>query len=320
MIVQNSKESSLHPKRFKPGGLLPGLKRWHRFTPYLYITPALLIISIVFFYPMVDLIRLSRFRVITYNQMVFTGWMNYASLFRDPFFKQAILGNVKLFATVPIMVVLSVLFACLLYEQIKFWKIYRALVFLPYVLAIPVVSIAWRHMLSLDGVVNTALRNIGLAWLALDWIGSPRIAMLTVAGVIIWKELGFGIILLLARLLSSPFEVIEAARLEGANWLQQVWHIHMPELRGVIEFYFVLELITMLSWVFSYVYSMTGGGPANSTQVLEFYIYRKSFGFGAGGGRALGLAAAVSVVLLLGVLVFMFLLSFVESRGRNTGE
>jgi len=118
-------------------------------------------------------------------------------------------------------------------------------------------------------------------------------------------------------LLSSPVEVIEAARLEGASWLQQVRHIHVPELRGVIEFYFVLELITMLSWVFSYIYSMTGGGPANSTQVLEFYIYRKSFGFGAGGGRALGMAAAVSVVLLLGVLVFMFLLSYVETRGRR---
>jgi ABC-type sugar transport system permease subunit len=302
---------------FRLGKILPSLKQRKVWTPYLYLTPALLILIFVFLYPIIDLLRLSRFRVITYDQMVYTGWSNYLNLFRDPFFKQAILGNIKLFLTVPILVILSIIFASLLYEQIGGWRVYRALVFLPYVLAIPVVSITWRHMLRLDGIVNTSLRQVGLPNLALDWLGDPRIAMLTVAGVIVWKELGFGIILFLARLLSSPIEVIEAARLDGANWWQQVRHIHIPELRGVIEFYTVLELITMLSWVFSYVYSMTSGGPANSTLVLEFFIYRKSFGFGAGGGRQLGLAAAVSVVLLVAVLVFIFILTRVERRAQQ---
>lgn len=294
-------------------------KRRIRLLPYVYLAPALFVIAVVYLYPIIDLARLSHKKVITYNNVIEVGLANFRLLSKDAFFKQALVGNLKLFAAVPILVALSVFFAALLYEQMWGWRIYRALVFLPFVLAIPVIGVAWRQMLRLNGVINTALRELGLAALALNWLGDPRIAMFTLVGVIIWKELGFGIILFLARLLSASVEVYEAARIDGANWWQQLWYITVPELRGVIEFYIVLELITMLSWVFSYVYTMTGGGPANSTYIIEFYVYRKSFGFGAGAGRQFGLAAAVSVLLLCAVLVFMFILSWIQSR-RHRGD
>ena len=123
--------------------------------------------------------------------------------------------------------------------------------------------------------MNEVLRWLSLDFLALDWIGSTDVALWTVMILIIWRELALGIILFLARLLSLDELMIEAAKLEGANWWQRVWHIILPEMRGVIEFYVVVSVITMLAAVFAYVYIMGGGrgGPGTSTVVVEFYIF-----------------------------------------------
>ena len=156
--------------------------------------------------------------------------------------------------------------------------------------------------------------------MALDWLGKTKIAPWTLLGVIIWKELGLGIILFLARLLSARQELYEAAELDGANWWQRLWYISVPELRQVMGFYAVLIGITMISWVFAYVYTLTGGGPANSTTIIEFYIYRKAFGFGSG-ARKMGVSAALSTLLLGVVVVFLMIQSFVywlTNRSKGT--
>lgn len=130
--------------------------------------------------------------------------------------------------------------------------------------------------------------------------------------VIIWRELGFGTILFLARLMSVPEELFEAARLDGANWLQVHWHITIPQLRRVIEFYVIIEVINMMSGVFNYVYVMTSGGPGFSSQVLELYIWNNAFAF-----RQDGLASAAAVVLLGVTLVFIFLQFYARRGGAD---
>jgi ABC-type sugar transport system permease subunit len=111
--------------------------------------------------------------------------------------------------------------------------------------------------------------------------------------VIIWKELGFGVIICLARLMSANEEYFEAARVDGAGWWQRLRHITVPQLVPAIAFYAVVELINMLSWVFAYVYVMTLGGPQNSTVVSEYYIYEQVFQ-----NNVIGIGAAAGVVLL----------------------
>ncbi|MBI3962468.1 MAG: sugar ABC transporter permease, partial [Deinococcus sp.] len=246
--------------------------RWRQgLIAYLYLTPALLCLAVVYLYPVWQLFRLSTKKVITYSRTVDVGLANFRFVLGDAIFARAILNNLKLFLAVPVLVFLSLLLAALLHERIRGWRVYRALVFLPYVLPIPVVGVAFSHMLRLNGVLNTTLRRMGLEALALDWLGHPVMAMVSLLGVIVWKELGFGVILFLARLLAVRQELYDAAQIDGASWWQRVWHISVPELRPVIGFYAILELITMLSWVFSYVFTITGGGPANSTTVIEFY-------------------------------------------------
>jgi len=263
-----------------------------RLRPYLFIAPALAVIAIVFVYPVVEVARLSLFRV-SGGRESFAGLGNYLSLFRDPVFLRALQHNGLLLVAVPIMLFLGLVLAVLLFEGVGGWKAYRSILFMPYILAIPVVGIVFSYIFQLNGILNQGLRAIGLDFLAADWLGSSRFALWTVMFVVIWKEFGFGVVLFLARLMSVEEELYEAASLEGAGWLQVLFRITIPQLATVIEFYVVIMVITMLSWVFNYVYVMTSGGPGNATMVAEYYIYLEGFRY-----NLQGIAAAASIVLL----------------------
>jgi ABC-type sugar transport system permease subunit len=171
-----------------------------------------------------------------------------------------------------------------------------------------------KKMFQFNGPVNEALRWIGADFLALDWIGSSDYALWTVMLLIIWRESALGIILFLARLLSLDESLIEAARLDGANWWQRVRYVILPQMRVVIEFYVVVSVITILSSVFAYVYIMGGGrgGPGTSTMVVELYI------FGAIVRQSLpGIASAVSVLLFLVSLLLIVPLFAVRRRANE---
>jgi ABC-type sugar transport system permease subunit len=124
----------------------------------------------------------------------------------------------------------------------------------------------------------------------------------SIGGVIIYRELGFGMVLFLARLMSLDKEILEAAEIDGANWWQMHFYVTLPQMTAVITFFVVVELITMLSWVFAYVYTMTGGGPGFASTIMEFYIWKHAFAF-----RSPGIASALAVILLATTTVFIVL-------------
>lgn len=269
--------------------------------PYLYLMPALALIILVFIYPVIDLIWRSLTKVVK-GVPTWTGFIAYQNALNDPIFWTSFWNNIRLFLSVPILVVLSLIFSTLIFERIHGWRIYRSIVFIPYVLAIPVVGIVFSYILQANGVFNTILRSIGLGAWAREWLGSPSTAIWTIMFVIIWKELGFGIVLFLARLSSISEELFDSAKLDGANWWQQLFYITVPQMTTVIEFYIIVNMITMLSWVFAYVLVMTKGGPGNSTWVLEYFIYQKAFPY-----SQMQIASAAAVMLLLFASALMFL-------------
>jgi ABC-type sugar transport system permease subunit len=282
--------------------------RVKRGLPWLYTAPMIALVGAVFIYPVVTLFRYS-FENVGQSQYVpttFAGLANFRYVFGDSLFRTALMNNVKLFLCVPILAVLSVVLSAILFDRPRGWKVYRAILFLPYVLSIPVVGVVFGTMFQLDGTVNTSLRSIGLGGLAQDWLGSPTWALPTIMFVIIWKELGFGIILCLARLMSVDEQLFEAARVDGAGWWRVLRHVTIPQLLPALAFYVVIELITMLSWVFAYVYVMTLGGPQNSTVVTEYYIYQAVFQnsvIGIGAAAGVTLLGVVSLLILVRVWV-----------------
>lgn len=269
--------------------------------PYLFLAPALVALLLVFAYPIVRLIVLS-FQRPTSGEMLFVGLTNYRSILKDDVFLMAVKNNLTLLICVPIMVVVALLLAIFLFERVRGWRFYRTTLFLPYLLPIAVIGLVFSYIFQLSGVLNEFLISLGLERFALDWLGSTRLALPTLMFVIIWKEVGFGVVLFLARLMSVEEELFDAAKIDGANWWQLQWYITVPQLASVIEFFSVVSVITMLSWVFNYVYVMTGGGPGNATMVTELYIYLTGFRY-----NQMNIASAVSVLLLLITGVFIFL-------------
>lgn len=142
-----------------------------------------------------------------------------------------------------------------------------------------------------------------------EWIVDPNWALPTVAGVIIWRQTGFGTILFLARLSSMPEEIIEAARIDGAGWWRRLWNIIIPELGTVIEFFITLNVIIMLSQVFAFIFVMSNGGPGYRTWVTEFYIYKEAFHY-----NRMGHATVVSVILLFITIILIIASSKFRER------
>jgi len=284
-----------------------------RFTPFLYVLPLVALLAFVFGYPLVRIFEFS-FKQIRGINGPWIGIRNYDLILSQDLFWESVRHNLFLLLAVPVMVGWSLLIAIVLYERLRGWKLYRVMLFLPYILAIPIIAVVMKKMFQFSGPVNEVLRWLGLDFLALDWIGSSDVALTTVMLLIIWRESALGIILFLARLLSLDEALIEAAKLEGASWWQRAWYVLVPQMKLVIEFYVVVSVITMLSAVFSYIYIMGGGrgGPGTSTMVLELYIFSALIKTSLP-----GIASAVSVLLFLVSLLLIVPLFAVRRRANE---
>jgi ABC-type sugar transport system permease subunit len=243
------------------------------------------------------------------------GLDNFSLVITDPLFVTAVKHNVELLLCVPVLIGLSLMLAVLLFETVRGHKWFRGVVFLPYVLPVTVIGVVMGQLLQLNGALNSLLRAVGLDALALDWLGDPRIALWTMGGVIIWKEVGFGVILFLARMMSLSTDVYEAAAMDGAGFWRKHWSITLPQMTGIVVFYAVTEAIVMVSWVFNYVFIMTNGqgGPGDSTVVTELYIYRTAFA-----DQAPELAAAASVMLFALTLVLVVVFFRLQRRSVHS--
>lgn len=273
--------------------------RTSRLAPWLYLTPLLLVLGFTFGYPLVAVFDFST-RRIRGASGPFIGLENYRQILKDDVFREAVAHNAVLLLAVPIMTFIALVLAVLLFDRPRGWQAYRSLLYVPFILATPVVGVIVSNMLQLNGVVNEGLRAIGLEPLALDWIGNPRLALWTVMAVVVWREVGFGIVLFLARLMSINEDLLDAARVDGASWWQRLRHVIVPQTKSVIEFFVVVSVITMLAWVFAYVYVITRGGPGTATMVMELYIFNFAFRH-----QLPGIASAVAVILFLITLAFM---------------
>ncbi len=289
------------------------MNRSSRLAPYLYIAPLVLLLAFVFGYPLVRIFEFS-FKMVRGINGPWIGFRNYELVLTQDVFWEAVLHNIQLLLAIPAMVVISLLVSVLLYERIAGWRLYRIIVFVPFVLAIPIIAVVMKRIFQFNGPVNEVLRWLSLDFLALDWIGSSDVALWTVMILIIWRESALGIILFLARLLSLDESMIEAARIEGANWWQRLWYIILPQMRGVIEFFVVVSVITMLAAVFAYVFIIGGGrgGPGTATTVVELYIFNALIRTSLP-----GIASAASVLLFLVSVMLIFPLFRARRRVRE---
>lgn len=286
----------------------PATRRRDTRAALLFMLPAAAFVGFVFIYPIFAVVRTSFLDPFTDE---FAGLANYRALFNDPIFHAAVVNNLKLFVVLPILVVTSLVIAQILHDQIRGWRIYRAIIFMPYVVPVVVAALVFGQILQSRGLVNSILEAVGLGALAQNWLGDPDTAIWSVAGVVQWRELAFGVILFLARMTQIPLDLYDAARVDGANWFQRLRHVTVPQMATIIAFYAGIIVVALLNWVFNYVFVLTKGGPGTSTYVMEYYIYSRAFIYGDFGN-----AAALSTLMLVVILAFMVsFLTWVNRKG-----
>jgi ABC-type sugar transport system permease subunit len=287
--------------------------RTNRVAPYLFIAPFVIITLFIFGYsiPSVFLYSFQRVRGISGE---FIGLVNYKHVLNSMEFQAAVKNNIQLLIIVPILVFIALIISVLVFEGVRGWRAYRTALFIPYILPITVVGITFGYIFTLKGVLNEFLKLINPES-GIDWLGNPNLALWTLMMIIIWKELGFGIMLFLARLMSINPDLYDAAKIDGAGWFKLLTHITVPQLATILEFFGIITIINILSWIFAYSYTVTMGGPGNATMVIELFIYRQLMKWSI---PKVGAGAAASVLLFIVVLVLVF--GLLKSRKRMMYE
>jgi ABC-type sugar transport system permease subunit len=274
-------------------------------TAFFFLLPSLLLVGLIFLYPVYSLLRMSLYQSLG-SLSLYVGLDNYLVALHDPLFLTSVRNNLVLMICVPVMIVIALALALLLFEQRKAAPLYRFLLFVPYIISITVSGIAFSAMLTKNGALNQLLAAVGLGALRQDWLGDPKIALFSVGGVIIWREAVLGVVLFSARLLTLNTEPLEAAMTDGASRWRAHWNVTLPQMRGIIGFYAITSVITVAVWTFSYVFVMTNGGPGNATMTADLYIYQNAFTVAqmnlAASAATLVLIAAIGVVAISALL------------------
>ena len=232
------------------------------------------------------------------------GIENYRTILTDdPVFWRS-LGNVMLLMAVTIFVqnpIAFVLAAVLARLSARVSRVLRTIYFVPAVLSLVIIAKLWVDIFNPTfGVLNKLLRAVGLDALAVSWLSNPSTALGAVIWIIVWQGFGWALLFYYAGLMTVPRELEEAARVDGASWVQTYTHVIIPHLFPVISTIIVIDVISSMKQM-ELIYLSTGGGPGQLTQFLSVYLYQKAFVAGEYGyGNALSvLFVAVSVGLTL---------------------
>jgi len=279
--------------------------------PFLYILPVIPFVLAYFFYPSIFsfILSFTSWTGIKLSKIDFIGIDNFIKLFQDRIFLIA-LRNTILFVALTIIIqnILGFVYAYLLhYGNMKGSKYWRAIIFFPVVLAPVIVALIWRIILSKEGMINEILGKIGLEALQTTWLGNTVTPIFMVILVNVWQNTGYNMVLFHAGLQTVPDELIEAAKIDGANIFQVIRRVIFPLLTPVITVILVLSIIGGFK-VFDIVYALTRGGPANLSEVISTYMFYTAFAVKGPGDY--GYASSISIFLT----IIIFVLSYLRIR------
>lgn len=279
----------------------------HVLIPWLFILPILLLHLLVVAYPSLSAVYYSMTDWSGMGKATFVGLENFRRLFTDdPDFLGALKNNfiwLAFFLTVPFALAL---FAASLLAQVKRGALsYRLVLFIPYILPSVVTASIWRNLLSPKNGVGAQLANAGMPGLDIAFLGRSDTALLSIAFVDNWHYWGFLMVLFLTAMQAIPLDLYDAAKIDGANRWQLMRYVTLPGIRPTILFMLMMTAIWSFL-VFEYVWILTQGGPAGSSEVLGTLVYKQAFNnFEAGYGAAIGLtmsAFAGGIILIFIVL------------------
>lgn len=286
-----------------------------RLTPYLYLSPTILLMLVLMLLPIVIVIGYSFMdNVIMNKNPVFVGIDNYLEILTDKNFHQTV-KNTALFtvSSVVFHMLIGLIFAMLLntkriHPSIR--SLFRVIYVLPWVFTAAIIAILWRLMLSPNGIINYFLEQLGMISQKIEWLGSRNTALYALIFINIWSGYPFYMVSLLAGLQGISVDLYEAAEVDGANHVQKFIYITIPQLKPIIVSMAMLDCIWTMQQ-FTLVWMTTGGGPIRATEMLSTYTYKLAFS-----KYEFSLASASAVI----ILIFSMLLAFVYVKTQKARD
>ncbi len=277
------------------------------FVTYLYILPILVLIGIIFIYPLSQVLISSFYNIrLGAQEGIFVGLDNYRLIFSEPVFWKSVRSSlIWTFGNLILQLIIPLGVAILLNQKLRGMHFARTLILLPWIIPMVALAVSMRWMLLPGiGIFNEILKNtIGTQ---ISFLGSKSTAMPTLIILNTWKWLPFGTLLILTALQTIPREVYEAARVDGANFWKQFIYITFPLLGKVIWFMGYLILVWNFN-TFDTIWLTTEGGPGHIMQTLTILVYRRAFKvFRLGEGAAIATIGA-ALLMVMGILYFKFL-------------
>ncbi len=229
---------------------------------------------------------------------VFVGLSNYAQIFSSSGFWDALGRTTEYLAIVPVMVILPLAMALLVNQKLPGMSIYRVIFFIPGMMSMVVVSILFSEIFQTQGLLNDVLVSLHLTHGYFTWLGNPKLAIFFVMIVTIWAGQGQTMMFFLAALQAVEPELYDAAKVDGAGILRQVWNVTIPGIRLYL-IYIIIGATTGALNIFTEIQIITSGGPLSATTTLSYYIYQQAFV-----NANFGYAAALQEIHWLLMLVF----------------
>lgn len=272
----------------------------------------LLVYGLFMLYPLARVVVLSLYKWDGLGVGVWVGIDNYRITFTDPrlvgAFAHALI-LIVFYALIPLVVGL-ILASLLARSQVRGIGFFRTVVFLPQVIAMVVLAIAWRQIYSPSGLLNSFLRLIGLGSITRAWLGDFSTALIAVGFIGTWVSTGLVTVLLMSGIAGISKDYYEAAKLDGAGWFRQFWYITVPGVRAEILVSLTLTVIAALK-TFDLIYMTTSGGPGTSTTVPSYEVYNQAFRLGS-----VGTASSLAVVLTAVIFVINLVINLVGEKDR----
>ena len=271
-----------------------------KLTGFFFVLPSVAFVAVFFIVPLALTLFMSLHDWPLFGDRAYIGFGNYTELTSDRQFAKSLGFTLRytLLITPPIFV-LGFILASLVRHNIPLIGIFRTVFFMPVVIGLGVSSLLWVWLLDdRVGIFNKLLLDLNLVGKAQLFLGRPDTAMNVIIVSVVWKTVGFTMILLLAGLQAIPAELYESAEVDGAGYFRKLFYITLPLMRRTIALALILSVIGS-ALAFDQFYIMTRGGPRNSTISIVYWIFNNSFTY-----FNMGYGAAMSIVLLLILVAF----------------
>ena len=284
---------------------------------FLCLLPALLLVTVFIYYPFFRgvIMAFQSYSLFDLTNIKFIGLDNFKTVVAEAGFKESLVNSFYwvFFSLIP-QFVIGFIVALMLRKKFRGRGVYQAFIFFPWAMSGFLIGLIWRWMLNgQSGVINDLLMKAGLIHTAIPFLADPTWAMVSVIIANVWYGITFFAIMILAALQSIPDELFEAAKIDGANYFQQLFKITIPYILPTLIVTTLLRVIWILNFP-DLIYSLTNGGPAGSTHILSTYMLERLIM-----GQDYGQAAAIGVIMIF-LLLFFSIFYLLATKFNKAGD